>query len=221
MEGCAAESGNRDSGAIVRLNRAELLIQNDRNQSATMVQRAVDLTPPNCLAVRLTYNPGSYLVMNISAEIDREDTTPPNVSITEPAAESETTNTSISVSGTVSDSGTNPSGIANVYVNGIEANLNLSEQTWSVSGVPLELGDNEIIVRAVDAAENETAASINVTREAPNEAPAVRAGEDQTFALPDDATLPGTVSDDGLPDGNTLSFLWSVVGNPGPVVFAD
>ncbi|HKO42296.1 MAG TPA: PKD domain-containing protein [Pyrinomonadaceae bacterium] len=217
----SAGGANRVSSATVKLNGAEILIQSDLNQNVAIIERTVDLSATNSLEVRLTSNPGSYLVINISAETIPEDTTPPSVSITVPAAETETTNTSITVRGTVSDSGSPASGAAHVYVNGLEADLDLSQQAWSISDVPLDLGDNEITVRAIDSAGNESSVSINVTREAPNEAPVVKAGEDQTFALPDEATLLGTATDDGLPDGNTLSFLWSVVSNPGPVVFAD
>ena len=217
----SADGTNRVSSATVKLNGAEILIQNDLNQNVATIERTVDLNATNSLEVRLTSNPGSYLVINISAETIPNDTTPPNVSITEPAAEKETTSTSIIVRGTVSDVGPHASGVAHVYVNGLEADLDLTQQAWSIYGVPLELGDNEITVRAIDSAGNESSVSINVTRETPNEAPAVKAGEDQTFALPDEATLLGTASDDGLPDDNTLSVLWSVVSNPGPVVFAD
>ena len=55
-----------------------------------------------------------------------------------------------------------------------------------------------------------------------NQAPAVSAGNDQSIPLPAlTATLAGTVSDDGLPDGAIVSKLWTVVSGPGSVTFAD
>jgi RHS repeat-associated protein len=54
-----------------------------------------------------------------------------------------------------------------------------------------------------------------------NQAPAVNAGPDQTITLPAGATLNGTATDDGLPEGSTLSLAWSVVSGPSPVTFAD
>lgn len=52
-----------------------------------------------------------------------------------------------------------------------------------------------------------------------NMAPLVNAGPDQTITLPDTATLSGTVSDDGLPTGGTLSTFWSQLGGPAIVTF--
>lgn len=49
-------------------------------------------------------------------------------------------------------------------------------------------------------------------------APVVNAGADQTLALPNQATLDGTVSDDGLPTP-TLVTTWSKVSGPGNVTF--
>ncbi|MDH5647729.1 MAG: PKD domain-containing protein, partial [Candidatus Heimdallarchaeota archaeon] len=52
--------------------------------------------------------------------------------------------------------------------------------------------------------------------------PVVNAGADQTFTLPpqDTAALQGTVTDDGLPAGGTLSVAWTQVAGPVPVVLS-
>lgn len=55
----------------------------------------------------------------------------------------------------------------------------------------------------------------------PNNAPAVNAGDDLEIRLPDKATLNATVTDDGLPLGKTIAFLWSKVSGPGTVSFAN
>ncbi len=73
----------------------------------------------------------------------------------------------------------------------------------------------------MDQAGNQATASITVTRETPNQAPVVDAGVDQSFALPQTATLHGSASDDGLPQGSTLVTSWSVVAGPGTVTFDD
>ena len=52
-----------------------------------------------------------------------------------------------------------------------------------------------------------------------NQPPVVNAGPNQTITLPAAANLNGTVSDDGLPVGDTLTTLWSVVSGPGTVTF--
>jgi RHS repeat-associated protein len=52
--------------------------------------------------------------------------------------------------------------------------------------------------------------------------PTVNAGPDQTITLPiNTVALNGTASDDGLPQGSTLSVLWSKVSGPGTVTFSD
>jgi RHS repeat-associated protein len=49
----------------------------------------------------------------------------------------------------------------------------------------------------------------------------VSVGLDQTIAIPGSTTLPGVVTDDGLPIGGMLTSMWSKVSGPGPVAFAD
>ncbi len=49
----------------------------------------------------------------------------------------------------------------------------------------------------------------------------VNAGPDLTVSLPNNATLNGTVTDDGLPPGSTLTITWSKVSGPGTVTFVN
>src|SRR5439155_8783384 len=56
--------------------------------------------------------------------------------------------------------------------------------------------------------------SVNFTVSVPlatNQPPTVSAGSNQTITLPATATLNGTVTDDGLPAGSTLTQTWSKV----------
>jgi hypothetical protein len=53
-----------------------------------------------------------------------------------------------------------------------------------------------------------------------NQAPQVNAGPDQTITLPASASLSGTATDDGQPNG-TLSTTWSKFSGPGTVTFGD
>jgi hypothetical protein len=53
-----------------------------------------------------------------------------------------------------------------------------------------------------------------------NRVPVVNAGPDQVVTSPAAATLVGSASDDGMPNG-TLSFNWSQVGGPGTVAFGN
>jgi hypothetical protein len=54
-----------------------------------------------------------------------------------------------------------------------------------------------------------------------NQKPVVDAGPDQAITLPNVATLNGSVAEDGLPLGGTLSLWWSVVSGAGTVTFAN
>jgi hypothetical protein len=55
-----------------------------------------------------------------------------------------------------------------------------------------------------------------------NQAPVVNAGADQTIRLPtDQVALDGTVTDDGLPLGVSVSNTWSKVSGPGTVTFGN
>jgi len=56
---------------------------------------------------------------------------------------------------------------------------------------------------------------------ATNQAPSVSAGPDLSVTLPNAASLDGTVSDDGLPAGSTVTQTWSEVSGPGTVTFAN
>ena len=51
--------------------------------------------------------------------------------------------------------------------------------------------------------------------------PAVNAGPDATVKLPNPVNLVGTVSDDALPRGSTVTVNWSATGGPAAVGFAD
>jgi RHS repeat-associated protein len=54
-----------------------------------------------------------------------------------------------------------------------------------------------------------------------NNPPTVTAGPNQVVILPNTAALAGAASDDGLPAGGTLTFLWSMVSGPGTVSFTN
>src|SRR5439155_22989456 len=54
-----------------------------------------------------------------------------------------------------------------------------------------------------------------------NLAPTVNAGADQTITFPAAANLQGTASDDGLPNGSSLTVTWSKISGPGTVVFVN
>src|SRR6185295_2244685 len=94
------------------------------------------------------------------------DITAPTLAVTSPSDGSNTQAESITVSGTVSDPGQYPSGVAQVTVNGVPATID-SGSNWNLANVPLVVGTNSLAVHAVDNAGNATDLSVSVTRQPP------------------------------------------------------
>ncbi len=63
--------------------------------------------------------------------------------------------------------------------------------------------------------------TISVKPTVTNQPPVVSAGSDQTIVLPAAAILSGSVTDDGLPSGGTLTSAWTKVSGPGTVTFGS
>jgi RHS repeat-associated protein len=212
----------RVSSATVKLNGSDVLSPNDLNQNVASLDRSVNLATNNQLDVRVSSDPGSFLIINLCGTAPNSDTTPPQLAITSPANNSTTTDAAITISGTATDNGAGATGVAHVYVNDAEAAYNSAAGTWTMANVTLVLGDNQLVVRAVDQAGNQSTATINITRQSPvNHAPTADAGPDQSITLPNTATLQATAADDGQPDGSTLTITWSKVSGPGTVTFGD
>jgi fibronectin type 3 domain-containing protein len=97
---------------------------------------------------------------------------------------------------------------------------------WS-SGNALVVTITGTGTRTAESVEGEAAAAPKLHVEyvpgAPvNHAPVVSAGQSQTIALPlDQVTLAGSVTDDGLPSGNSVSTHWSQVSGPTGVSFQN
>jgi RHS repeat-associated protein len=130
------------------------------------------------------------------------DTAPPNLSVSEPADNSTTDSETTTVSGSVSDTGTNASGVAGVTVNGTPAQLNAQTGSWTLAGVALALGQNTINVRATDRAGNEAVTLVHVTRVLPpdTQPPTVQIQSPADGStVPDETiTVNGTASDEGV-----------------------
>jgi RHS repeat-associated protein len=132
-----------------------------------------------------------------------------------------------------------PSGIARLYINGVlqgQANLgSFTPQTGydlyfgSVQGqsTPFAgmLDEISLYNRALDGQEIWDIFSADAAGKCPadqNRPPAVNAGPDQTVPqLTGSASLRGSVSDDGLPAGASVTVEWSKMDGPGNVTFAD
>ncbi len=81
-----------------------------------------------------------------------------------------------------------------------------------------------VYVLRLTGTENGLSASntVTITTIQGNRPPVVNAGPSQTITFPiNSVALSGSATDDGLPSGSTLSYLWTVVTGPGTVTFSN
>jgi len=83
----------------------------------------------------------------------------------------------------------------------------LIEAADAGGGSLVEAGIDDVVISAIIPAST-------------NQAPSADAGANQSVTLPDNVSLNGNASDDGLPS-NSLSSAWSVISGPGTVNFAN
>jgi hypothetical protein len=119
---------------------------------------------------------------------------------------------------TVTIAGTNfglitPTGIA--FGSSGSANVSCSSSAQCTATSPAGTGTVDVRVTVG----GQTSAAVTADRFTYNQSPAVNAGPDQTITLPADATMAGTMSDDGVP--SPLTAIWSKVSGPGSVTFAN
>jgi RHS repeat-associated protein len=113
---------------------------------------------------------------------------------------------------TLSVSWTRISGPGTVAFN--NANAAVTTATFSEPGAYL------LRLSASDSQFN-TFSDVLINVKPPNQPPTVSAGMSQTITLPDNASLSGMISDDGLPAGNTLTISWTKSSGPGEVTFGN
>ncbi|MBK1857751.1 PKD domain-containing protein, partial [Cerasicoccus arenae] len=154
------------------------------------------------------------------------DVTLPVVSITSPASNGTyaTTASTVTLAGSASDN----VGVSSLsWANNQGGSGSITVGTsWQVNDIPLQTGDNVITITALDAASNVGTDVITVTSSsAPtNQSPVVNAGTDDSVALSGGTAalaISGSASDDGLPQGSSLTTQWTTFSGPGTVTFAD
>jgi hypothetical protein len=144
------------------------------------------------------------------------DTTPPHVSISSPADNSTTTESTISVSGIVNDIvvGTVNNQEAQVTVNGVSAQV--ANRAFSAS-IPLALGTNNIQAVARDRVGNSTTANLTITRASSANPPKPIIGENlfnNSLSIVS-GTLQSGIIGSTLPQPLTV-FLHDPLNNPVP-----
>jgi hypothetical protein len=96
----------------------------------------------------------------------------------------------------------------------------LSGNFNDVTSSKANVGDEILVMAKKSGSAYATVIHVGDSGNAPNAAPLVNAGSDQSITLPNAANLSGAVSDDGKPTG-TLTSTWTVVSGPGSVNFAN
>ena len=89
------------------------------------------------------------------------------------------------------------------------------------TGAAFSVAGTYVLRLTVSDGELTSSADVTITVYPPNQAPIVSAGPNQGVTLPASATLYGTWTDDGLPEGSTVTVIWSKVSGPGTVTFSN
>ena len=193
-----APSSGGGGMSIYIVNRAVDNNSNPNENDGTMVELQISTGGPSNTAPIVSAGPDRTITLPASASLDGTVTddglpSPPNLT---------TTWTKVSGPGTVT------------FTN---ANAIDTQASFSASGTyVLRLTGSDGALSAFD--------EMQVTAQASgggNVAPTVSAGSDLTITLPSQASLNGTVTDDGLPSPPNLTSTWTKVSGPGTVTFAN
>ena len=129
----------------------------------------------------------------------------------------------VSLNGTASDDGL-PQGsvlqLAWTKVSG-PGTVVFSDPTKAISTATFTTAGEYVLKLTASDGQLTASDTLVVTVVPDNQPPTVDAGPDQTIELPDPAALKGVITDDGRPQGATVTSTWSVVSGPGPVVFGN
>ena len=200
VSGTVSDTGTNASGVSqVTVNGMPATISGG-NWTVSGVALSIDANP---ITVRAYDNANNQTVKSITVTRTLPpDTKAPDLTVSEPADDSTTDSTTTDVSGIVTDTGVNASGVAGVTVNGTAAQVNAQTGSFTFPGVALTLGQNTITVRATDHKGNEAVKVIHVTRvHPPDTRPptlAVTSPADNTTVPDESVTVTGTATDDGV-----------------------
>ncbi len=133
------------------------------------------------------------------------------------------TGAGVKLSGTVADDGLPVAGtlVANWTKVSGPGTVNFADAAAASTSATFGEAGTYVLRLAATDSELTSGDELTVTIEPRNLVPVVEAGADQIVTLPADASLGGTVTDDGKPSGATIVSLWSKVSGPGTVTFAD
>ena len=147
---------------------------------------------------------------------------PPTVDAGAPQTITLPTNT-VNLNGTASDDGL-PQGstltVSWTKVSG-PGPVVFSDSTSTSSNATFSVAGTYVLKLTASDTQLTSSDTVTITVAPDNQRPVVNAGPDQTITLPSSANLNGSVSDDGLPTGSTVTVLWSKISGPGNVTFGN
>lgn len=186
-----------DATATVTINSVQAAVVNGSFSIALPLAEG-----PNIITATATSGSGAVGTASVEVTLD---TTPPHVTIISPPDQFVTTDSSISVAGSVNDIvvGTVNSQQAQVIVNGVAAQV--ANRTFLAVNVPLASGTNVIQAVGRDRVGNAATTQITVTRQAPTQSQIrLASGNNQTAII--GSTLPAPL----------VVVLTDSTGNPAP-----
>jgi RHS repeat-associated protein len=127
----------------------------------------------------------------------------------------------VSLNGTVSDDGLPSDGALSVEwsVSSGAGQVSFSSPTSAATTAVFSMPGVYVLKLTVSDGRLTRSDSVRIEVVPRNQPPTVDAGIDQTIKLSDSANLNGTVTDDALPHGSSLSVLWEKASGPGLVSF--
>jgi len=219
VSGTGSDNGSNDTGlASITVNGTAASYD---PATGTWSLTSIDLVlGSNIITAVATDNTGNQSSTQITVTRQPPPNQPPTVS----AGQSQTITlpATASLNGSASDDGLPVGTLTNTWskvsgpgtVSFGDPNLTVTTAAFSTSGtyvLRLTANDSQL----------SSSSDITVIVIPQNQAPAVNAGADQTITLPNVASLNGSVSDDGLPAGGSVSTQWTTISGPGTVTFAN
>ena len=134
--------------------------------SPTAAQTSASFSSSGIYVLRITATDGQLSASGELTVTVLSDTQAPTLQVTSPANNSETYDSTITLSGTAIDEGLNASGVNQVTVNGQAAAYNGATGQWVLTNVPINVGENDFAVIAKDnaAIPNQTQVNWRVIR---------------------------------------------------------
>ena len=130
---------------------------------------------------------------------------------------------SVSLNGSASDDGLPQGSVLQLQWSVVSGpgSVVFSDPTKAISTATFTTAGEYVLKLTASDGQLSASDTLTVTVVPNNQPPTVDAGPDQTIELPDPALLKGIITDDGMPQGSTVTSTWSLVNGPGPVVFGN